>query len=190
MIVALNKPVSTSYSWRVADVREQLKQLIKDVPDFPKEGIVFKDLTPVFLDPVATQAMTRVFADRFHALQVDAIAAIESRGFLIGAPVAAALGVPLALVRKPGKLPRRTIRRSYALEYGEDTLEMHTDAVASGQRVVIVDDLLATGGTANATVELIREAGAEVVEAAFMVELSFLNGRGRLAADVHALVQY
>ena len=169
---------------------DQLKRLIRDVPDFPKEGIIFKDLTPVFLNPEASRAMTSALAMRYRSLKVDAVVAIESRGFLVGAPMAAELGIPLALVRKPGKLPRETIQRSYELEYGQDTLEMHTDAVESGQRVVVVDDLLATGGTAQATIELVKEAGADIVEAAFLVELAFLNGRERLAADVHALVHY
>ena len=181
---------TTSYSAFVDGIADRLKGLIKDVPDFPKEGIVFKDLTPIFLDPAASRDMTAALSSRYRALAIDAIVAIESRGFLIGAPMAAEMGIPLALVRKPGKLPRETIRRSYALEYGEDTLEMHIDAVASGQRVVVVDDLLATGGTAGATVELVRQVGAEVIEAAFLVELGFLNGRTKLNVDVHALVQY
>lgn len=171
-------------------IADRLKRLIKDVPDFPKEGVIFKDLTPIFLDPDANRAVTTAFSRRYETLDIDAIVAIESRGFLLGAPIAVQLGVPLALVRKPGKLPRPTVTRSYALEYGQDTLEMHVDAVRPGQRVVVVDDLLATGGTANATVELVKEVGAEVIEAAFLVELGFLKGRGQLSVDVHALVQY
>ena len=172
------------------DVTDRLKSLIRDVPDFPKPGIVFKDLTPVFLDPSAHRAMIGAFAERYRSKEVDAVVAIESRGFLIGAPLALELGVGLALVRKPGKLPRATHKRSYALEYGQDTLEMHTDALSAGHRVVVVDDLLATGGTANATIELVQEVGANVLEAAFLVELGFLNGREKLSTDTHALVQY
>jgi adenine phosphoribosyltransferase len=172
-------------------IADRMKQLILDVPDFPKPGIVFKDLTPVFLDPAASKALIDHLADRYRGQQIEAIAAIESRGFLIGAPLALALGVGLVLVRKPGKLPRPTLRRSYALEYGNDTLEMHKDAVRPGGRVVVIDDLLATGGTAGAVVGLLQEARAEVVEATFLVELGFLGGRAKLApTSIYSVLSY
>ncbi|MEL7368634.1 MAG: adenine phosphoribosyltransferase [Myxococcota bacterium] len=171
-------------------VADRIKGLIKDVPDFPKPGIIFKDLTPVFQDPAVHRAMVKAFAERYRAQGIEAIVAIESRGFLIGAPLALELDISLAIVRKPGKLPRETLKRSYDLEYGQDTLEMHADALTSGQKVVVVDDLLATGGTANAAVELAAEVGANVVETAFMVELTFLKGREKLSVPSFALVEY
>lgn len=172
-------------------VARRLKALIRDVPDFPKPGIIFKDLTPVFADGDALCSVVQLLADRYRTERVDAIAGIESRGFIVAAPLAVALGKGLVLVRKPGKLPWRKRSRQYALEYGTDTLEMHEDAVAHGTRVVVVDDLLATGGTMAASCALLREAGAEVVEAAFLVELSFLSGRARLEGTrVHSAVSY
>lgn len=173
------------------DVAENVRRLIRDVPDFPKPGIVFKDLTTVFRNGPAMRAMIHTFADRYRAMNVDAIVGIESRGFILAAPLAVELEKGLVIVRKPGKLPWRKRARSYALEYGTDTLEMHEDAVAHGARVVVVDDLLATGGTMAATCELLREAGAEIVETCFAVELSFLHGRERLRETaVFALVTY
>ena len=173
------------------EVGEHVRRLIRDVPDFPKPGIVFKDLTPVFRHGPTMRAMIHTFADRYRAMKVDAIIGIESRGFILAAPLAVELGIGLVIVRKPGKLPWRKRARSYALEYGTDTLEMHEDAVAHGTRVVVVDDLLATGGTMAATCELLREAGAHIVETCFAVELSFLRGRERLReTDVFALVNY
>ncbi len=170
---------------------EQIRDLIKDVPDFPKPGIVFKDLTPVFAHGPSTAALADMYADRYTTRGVDAIVAIESRGFLLGAPIAAKMEKPLVLVRKPGKLPRKVFSETYQLEYGEDTLQMHEDALSSGQRVVVIDDLLATGGTAAATCNLVRQTGAEIAEVAFLVELGFLGGRQRLAAhDCFALVTY
>jgi adenine phosphoribosyltransferase len=170
---------------------ELVKALIRDVPDFPKPGIVFKDLTPVFAHPEAMRAMIKVFADRYRKLNVDAIVGIESRGFILAAPLAVELNKGLIIVRKPGKLPWKKRSRSYALEYGTDTLEMHEDAVSHGTRVVVVDDLLATGGTMEATCGLLRDAGAHVVEALFAVELAFLKGRARLhGTDVFALIAY
>ncbi len=154
-----------------------IKSLIRDVPDFPKPGIMFKDITPVLQSPAGLAAATGIFVDHWRDAGIDKIVGIESRGFLLGAPVAVGLGMGLSLVRKAGKLPYERISRSYDLEYGSATLEAHVDAISSGDRVVIVDDLLATGGTARATVELIRELGGEVVEAAFLVELGFLPGR-------------
>ncbi len=159
-----------------------IEQWIRDVPDFPKPGIVFKDITPIFQSGEGLGAAVNLFVERYRPMGIDRFIGIESRGFLLGSPVAYALGVGCGLVRKKGKLPWTRIERSYALEYGEATLEAHTDLVEPGMRVVVLDDLLATGGTANATVELCRELGAEVVEAGFLIELGFLPGRARLAA--------
>lgn len=173
-----------------ARVRE-LRARIRDVPDFPKPGILFRDLTPMLGHGPSLQACVSWLAERVARHRPDVIVAVESRGFIFGAPVAIALGVGFAPVRKPGKLPWRTHRQSYALEYGTDALEMHADAVQAGARVVIVDDLLATGGTAAATAQLVREQQAQVVAFAFVVELTALLGRARLTdAAVEALIQY
>jgi adenine phosphoribosyltransferase len=167
-----------------------LSKLIRDVPDFPKPGIVFKDITPLLADAGAFRSMVDRFADRFRG-RVDAVLGIESRGFIIGAPVAYALGTGVALVRKPGKLPYKTYSASYALEYGTDTLEIHHDAFDGARRVLLIDDLLATGGTAAAAVELVERAGGQVVACAFVIELAFLAGRERLAGhDVVSLLRY
>ncbi|MBK8010081.1 MAG: adenine phosphoribosyltransferase [Deltaproteobacteria bacterium] len=169
----------------------RIRSLIRDVPDFPKPGIVFKDLTPVLLDGAIHRDLCASLAERYRPLAPDVIVGIESRGFIFGAALAVELGVGFVPVRKPGKLPWRTRRQSYALEYGEDMLEVHEDAVGPGARVVIVDDLLATGGTAAAACDLIRGLGAEVLEAAFVVELSFLEGRSRLGAvRCHSIVAF
>lgn len=168
-----------------------LRARVRDVPDFPKPGILFRDLTPLMGDGAALGACVALLAERAAAHRPDVVVAVESRGFIFGAPVAAALGVGFAPVRKPGKLPARKLRRTYDLEYGTDSLEMHADAVHMGARVVVVDDLLATGGTAAATVELVREQGAQVVGAAFVVELALLTGRARLSGvHVDALIAY
>jgi adenine phosphoribosyltransferase len=159
-----------------------VRSLIRDVPDFPKPGILFKDITPVLQSGPGLAAVTHLFVDRWKDLRIDRIVGIESRGFLLGAPVAVGLGMGLSLVRKQGKLPYERISRSYDLEYGSATLEAHVDSIDKGDRVVIIDDLLATGGTAGATVELVRELGGEVVEAGFLVELGFLPGRAVLDA--------
>lgn len=160
----------------------RIRARIRDVPDFPKPGIVFKDLTPVLLDGAIHRELCASLANRYRPLAPDVVVGIESRGFIFGAPLAVELGVGFVPVRKPGKLPWRTRRQSYALEYGEDMLEVHEDAVKAGARVLIVDDLLATGGTAAAACDLVRGLGAEVLEVAFVVELSFLEGRSRLGA--------
>ena len=171
--------------------RALLRARVRDVPDFPKPGILFRDLTPLMGDGVALREAVDLLAEAAVRHRPELIVAIESRGFIFGAPVAASLGVGFVPVRKPGKLPHKTRRRSYDLEYGTDALEMHADAVVAGARVVIVDDLLATGGTAAATVALVREIGGEVVGAAFVVELELLRGRDRLAGvPVDALLTY
>jgi adenine phosphoribosyltransferase len=168
-----------------------LRACVRDVPDFPKPGILFRDLTPLMGNAEALRDCVALLGERVSAHRPDVVVAVESRGFIFGAPVATALGLPFAPVRKPGKLPARKLRRTYALEYGTDSLEMHADAVHPGSRVVIVDDLLATGGTAAATIELVREQGAVVVGAAFVVELTLLPGRARLGdLPVDALIAY
>ncbi len=156
---------------------DYISSLIRDVPDFPKPGILFKDITPVLQDARGLRESVDLFVQHWRTLRVDRIIAIESRGFLFGARAAAALGLGLGVVRKMGKLPYQTIRRSYALEYGNATLEAHIDTVQPGMRVVIIDDLLATGGTALAAASLIADLGAKVLEAGFLVELAFLPGR-------------
>jgi adenine phosphoribosyltransferase len=169
---------------------ERLRAAIRNVPDFPKPGILFRDITTFLVRPdllrEAVEAMGERFAGRF-----DMVAGIESRGFILGAPLAVARGVPFVPLRKPGKLPAAVYRESYDLEYGTDALEVHRDAFAPGARVLIVDDLLATGGTAVASARLVETAGAVVAGLSFLVELEFLPGRARLAdREVFSLVRY
>ena len=167
------------------------ESLIRDVKDFPKEGIVFKDITPVLSDPAAFSEVVRLMTDYAQEVDADAIAGIESRGFIFGAPIAVALSKPFIPIRKLGKLPAETIRVEYDLEYGSNTVEMHKDALLPGQRVLVVDDLLATGGTAAAAAELIERGGGEVAGFVFMVELAFLEGREALAPhDALSLLTY
>src|SRR5262245_61083991 len=156
-----------------------LKARIRDIPDFPKPGILFKDITPLLADAAAWRATVDHFVDRYRG-KVDVVLGIESRGFIVGSAVAYGLGTGIALVRKPGKLPYRTHAASYELEYGRDTLEIHRDALSSGHRVLVIDDLLATGGTASAAVELVGRCGGKVTACAFIIELAFLGGRKRL----------
>ncbi len=165
-----------------------LKRTIRDVPDFPKPGIVFKDITPVLQDA----ALMRRIVDDLAAASAgaEAVLGMESRGFIFGTPLALQLGVGFVPARKPGKLPYHTVGVDYALEYGTARLEVHTDAIRPGQKVVVVDDLLATGGTAAAAVQLVRELGGEVTACLFVVELGFLDGRAKLDVPVHALVRY
>jgi adenine phosphoribosyltransferase len=168
-----------------------LRARVRDIPDFPKPGILFRDLTPLMGDGVAFKQTVEMLAGRLAPHRPEIVVAVESRGFIFGAPVATALGIGFVPVRKPGKLPFRIASRSYALEYGTDTLEIHADAVVEGARVAIVDDLLATGGTALATLELCRELGGEVSVLAFAVELGFLRGRERLAGtQIESLIVY
>ena len=168
----------------------ELRTLIRDIPDFPKPGILFRDITPLLLDaPAFRETVERICAPFLQ--QVDVVVGIESRGFIIGAAVAYHLGTGLALVRKPGKLPAATYEARYDLEYGSDGLQIHQDAFRHGSRVLVVDDLLATGGTAAATVELVRKTGGDVVACAFVIELAALGGRKKLAPlESHALVTY
>lgn len=170
---------------------EHLKALIRDVPDFPVPGILFRDVTPLLRDPAGMRAVVDALAAEWRDRGVDAVAGIESRGFIFGAPLALALGVGFVPIRKLGKLPAHTVRRDYALEYGTATLEMHHDAVRPGERVLLVDDLLATGGTARAAASLVEEVGARVAGISFVIELAALGGRGELSAyDLHVLMQY
>lgn len=167
-----------------------LAQYLRDIPDFPKPGIVFKDITPLLADPKAFRATIDGLVAPFRG-RVDVVLGIESRGFIIGAAAAYALGTGLAIVRKPGKLPWQTHRASYELEYGSDTLEIHRDALGPGHRVLLIDDLLATGGTASAAIHLVQQCGGTVTACAFVVELGFLNGRARIMPhEVHALLRF
>jgi adenine phosphoribosyltransferase len=159
---------------------EEIRALIKDVPDFPKPGIVFKDITPLLSDPEAFGAITDYLAGRVQAHPADAILAIESRGFIFGAALAERVRLPMHLVRKRGKLPRQTVSVEYALEYGTDHVEVHADAIAAGGRYLIVDDVIATGGTAAAVAQLVAQQGARVTACLFVLELSFLHGRAAL----------
>ena len=168
-----------------------LKSRIRHVPDFPKAGILFYDITTLLQDPAGLRAAIDSIALPFKDQKIDLVVGIESRGFIFGAPVADRLGVGFAPVRKPGKLPSVCVSQSYALEYGTDTLEIHEDAVSKGQRVLIVDDLLATGGTARAAADLVRKIGGTVHGLAFLIELVALNGRAKLTGEhVHASLQY
>lgn len=168
-----------------------LKQLIRSVPDFPKPGIVFRDITTVIADPAALRAAVKQMADPFRDDRVDLVVGIESRGFIFGAAVAIELGIGFVPVRKPGKLPYKTTAETYELEYGADTIEIHTDAVKKGQRVLMVDDLLATGGTMAAACRLVERLGGEVAGIAFLIDLEFLGGRKKLPGrKIVALVGY
>jgi adenine phosphoribosyltransferase len=168
-----------------------LRAFVRDIPDFPRPGIVFKDITPLLLDPVALNAAVAGLSAYAEPLGVQFVVAAEARGFILGAAVARQLGAGFVPARKPGKLPNKTVTAEYLLEYGIDALEVHADAVAGGARVLVHDDLLATGGTAGALCDLVADLGGEVVGCAFLVELSFLRGRARLAPhDVYALIDY
>jgi adenine phosphoribosyltransferase len=172
-------------------VTDQLKKKIRHVPDFPKAGILFYDITTLLQDAEGFGAAIDCLAGPFRGKKIDLVVGIESRGFIFGAAVADRLGTGFTPVRKPGKLPSTTINASYSLEYGSDSLEMHDDAVRHGQRVLIVDDLLATGGTARATVDLVSQLGGEVYGLAFLIELAALNGRERLAGqNLHTVLKY
>ena len=168
-----------------------LRAHIRDIPDFPKPGIVFKDITPLLLDAGALHAAVQRLAELARPLEVDLVVAPEARGFILGAALAHQIGAGFVPARKPGKLPHETIAAEYLLEYGPDGLELHADALASGARVLVHDDLLATGGTARALCDLVERLGGHIVGCAFLIELAFLDGRERLRPhDVQALIAY
>lgn len=170
---------------------EKLQAAIRDVPNFPKSGIIFKDITPVLSDPLLLQRSIDKIAATAENLQIDKVVGIDARGFIFAPSVALTKNAGFVPVRKQGKLPWKTNNISYALEYGENVLEIHQDAVKAGERVMVIDDLLATGGTAAATVKLLKQLGAEVVCVTFLVELNFLNGREAIECDnIHSILQY
>ena len=175
----------------MSDAIPALQRLIRDVPDFPKPGIVFKDITPLLADPAGLAMAVEVMANPFRKDRVDLVIGAESRGFIFGTAIAQSLSCGFVPIRKPGKLPRETHRAEYELEYGSDVLEMHADAIEPGQRVLMVDDLLATGGTMAACVEMVRRTGATIAAATFLIELEFLEGRRRLGdVEVHSAIRY
>ncbi|AMV72208.1 adenine phosphoribosyltransferase [Desulfuromonas carbonis] len=170
---------------------DELRNIIRDIHNFPKEGIVFKDITTLLGDARSFHRMVDLLGHRYLGKKIDKVVGVEARGFILGAALAYKLGAGITLVRKPGKLPYKTRKKSYELEYGTDTLEIHEDAFLPGERVLIADDLLATGGTMAAVVELVAELGAELVECCFLAELEFLNGRQRLpAGKVFSLLKF
>ncbi len=174
-----------------SDTTAQLRALVRDVPDFPQPGILFKDITPLLANPRALALAVQGLAEYARPLHVGCVVAAEARGFLLGPALALELGAGFVLARKPGKLPYETISAEYLLEYGSNQLELHTDAIGPGARVLVHDDLLATGGTATALCELVEQLGGEVVGCGFLVELAFLQGRARLAPhEAHALLTY
>jgi adenine phosphoribosyltransferase len=175
----------------MSDDIARIRQAIRDIRDFPKPGIVFKDITPLLANGPLFAKTIDLIAERYNGQKIDTVLGIESRGFIIGAALAYRLGAGFSVVRKPGKLPYETHSASYALEYGVDTLEIHIDAISRDARVIIADDLIATGGTAAATAELVSKLGGTVVECAFVIELSFLNGREKLKPyGVYSVLQY
>jgi adenine phosphoribosyltransferase len=170
---------------------DDLKAKIRDVPDFPEPGIVFKDIMPLLADPGSLEEATDLIAEWAEPRKPDVILGAEARGFILGATVAYKLGCGFVAARRPGKLPWKTVSASYALEYGENSLELHADAIASGQRVLVHDDVLATGGTAKAICDLAEQLGGEIIGVAFVIELDFLEGRKQLEGhDVHSLIRY
>ena len=169
----------------------ELREYIRDVPDFPSPGILFKDITTLLKDSTALRQSVDEMAALFEAVPVDKVVAAESRGFIIGMPLAYKLGAGFVPARKPGRLPAETISSHYTLEYGTNTLEMHVDAISEGERVLVVDDLLATGGTITATIDLVSRLKGDIVGLAFLIELAFLNGRERLTSHrVESLITY
>jgi adenine phosphoribosyltransferase len=164
----------------MTELSEALRATIRDIPDFPQPGILFKDITPVLKSPELFHRVTETFSDRYRDKGITAIVGIESRGFIFGGALADRMGLPFVPVRKKGKLPYKTVSATYELEYGTDSVEMHSDALGSGDRVIVLDDLVATGGTAEAAGRLCEQLGAEVVELAFVIELGFLHPRKKL----------
>lgn len=170
---------------------EDLKNIIRDIPDFPKKGIIFKDITTLLADASSYQRMIDLMSHRYIGKKIDKVVGVEARGFIIGAALAYKLGAGVVLVRKPGKLPSETYKKNYELEYGTDTLEIHTDAIKKGEKILIADDLLATGGTIAAVIDMVNAMQGEIVECCFMAELEFLNGREKLpAGKVFSLLKF
>ncbi|MBI5328516.1 MAG: adenine phosphoribosyltransferase [Deltaproteobacteria bacterium] len=170
---------------------ETLRKVIRDVPDFPKKGILFKDITTLLKDAASFQRTVDLMSHRYVGKHIDVVVGIEARGFIVGAALAYKLGAGVILVRKPGKLPHKTHKASYKLEYGEDALEIHQDAITPGQRVLIADDVLATGGTVSAVISLIEKMGGYIVECAFLSEIEALNGRGKIKNhQVFSLIKF
>jgi adenine phosphoribosyltransferase len=173
------------------DPVESLTRLIRDVPDFPKPGILFRDITPLLADPSGLALSIELLANPYRGRHVDLVVGAESRGFIFGTAVACCLSAGFGLVRKPGKLPSKTLSQTYDLEYGTETLQIHADAIKPGQRVLIVDDVLATGGTMRACVDLVRRLGGEIVGAAVLTELVALGGRAKIGdVPVHSVIRY
>lgn len=174
-------------------LEQTIKSTIRDIVDFPEPGIIFKDITPLLKDPHLCKAIVQSVADQLRPLQPDALACLDSRGFWFGLPIAMELGIPMIPIRKKGKLPYETVYEEYALEYGTNTIEMHTDAILPGWRVAIHDDILATGGTAEATSKLIKKSKGEIIAYSFLIELDFLNGKDKLASyckTIQSLINY
>lgn len=168
-----------------------IKKIIRDVPDFPKKGILFKDITTLLKDPLAFQASIRQMTEKFSGQGITKVCGIESRGFIFGSALAIELGAGFVPIRKPGKLPSKTLSQEYTLEYGTDKVEVHVDAIEKGEKVLIVDDLLATGGTAGACVQLLQKLGADIRGILFLIELDFLHGREKLTGqNVVSLIHY
>ncbi len=174
-----------------ADLEKRIKELVRDIPDFPQPGVIFRDITPLLKQPSLISEIIDVWADFAMRKNAQVVAAMESRGFIFAMPLALRLNLPFVPVRKEGKLPWRTVKQTYTLEYGTATIEIHEDAIEQGQRVLIVDDLLATGGTALATAKLVEKLGGEVAGIAFVIELTYLNGRQTLRDyDVLTIARY
>ncbi|MBI4652597.1 adenine phosphoribosyltransferase [Candidatus Desantisbacteria bacterium] len=168
-----------------------LKKYIRDIPDFPKKGIIFKDITTLLINGKALKYVINKMAEQYKNDKIDAVVGVESRGFIVGSALAYKMGVGFIPIRKPGKLPYKTIKATYALEYGTDSIEIHEDAIKPSQNILIVDDLLATGGTAGAVVELVSKLGGNIAGIAFIIELSFLNGKDKLPGQkIFSLIQY
>lgn len=183
--------MSAEYLYVGGDLEAVVKSSIRDVPDFPKPGIVFKDIAPVLADAKLFKKVVDFYVERYRGKSIDTVVGVESRGFIFGAPVAYELGVSFHMARKKGKLPYSTVEKTYDLEYGSATIEMHSDAIKNGERVLIVDDLLATGGTVSAVAHLIERLGGKVAECAFLIELDFLQGRDVLSDyNICTLVRY
>jgi adenine phosphoribosyltransferase len=169
----------------------KLAKIIRDIPDFPKPGIIFKDITPLIGDPQAFKTVINLLAKKYKNIKIDKIMCVESRGFIFASALAYKLGIGIVPVRKPGKLPYKTVKETYALEYGTDTLEMHIDAFKKGARVLIIDDLLATGGTVKACTSLVKKLGGKIAGIGFAIELEFLHGRDKLKGfDVFSIIKF